>query len=409
MKERPPLTQRLIETAKPNGREQFFWDHKITGLAYRLRASGARSFVYQYRTVYGRVGRFKVGDPAVITLEQARKKARELAYQVDRDGDPSALKALARKSTVESAWKLYEENRVSQLSPAHQIRTRGIFQAHILQEIGQKPITAVARGDIRGLTDKILKAGKPAMANNVHRASSAFLSWCAERDLLEANPLYGIRQPTRSKSRERVLRDRELKSVWDACHDLNAQWSAAIRLLMLTGMRRAEVLGAETREIDIGRKVWVIPEERSKNRHVHVVHLTDQAVEIIRSVPHYGARTYLFQSELAKGFQARPIVETTASIRKLKKLVPIPHWCLHDLRRSVATHMGRLGIQTHVIEVVLNHRSGFRSGVGGIYNRYNYSAEAKSAWELWAKTLQEWVSKDYPPERVLDEDHAVVI
>jgi integrase len=404
------LTQRDIDCAAASVREYTLWDPAMPGFGLRVRPTGYRAFVFTYRTLGGKVRRLTLGDPRVLTLDQARKAARDYAYQVSRDEDPAATRAAARKSTLAAIYQLYKEARTPEFSPAHRIRVCSIFEIEILPRLGQKPITTITRSDVRELTDAKRASKKPAMANNIHRVFSAFLTWChVDRDYIPANPLYGIPLPSRHRSRDRVLKDHELAAIWRGCARLNNQWGPAIRLLMLTGMRRTEVLGAAVQEIDLDRRTWTIPKERSKNRNKHTVYLSAQALDIIHDVLGQGRRwrEYLFQSAapLRSRYQPIPslgpksVAATTASIRKLKKIVPIEDWCLHDLRRSFATHVAALGVAPHVISVMLNHRSGFRTGVTAIYNRHEYAPEAKAAWELWGNTLDAWVNKEYPEPR----------
>jgi len=382
----------------------------MPGFGLRVRPSGHRSFIYTYRAHGRKARRLTLGDPRVLTLDQARKAAGDYAYQVSNDEDPATNRATARKSTLEIVYQQYKEVRAPDFSPAHRTRVCSIFEKEILPRLGQKPVASITRTDIRDLTDAKRASKKPAMANNIHRVFSAFLTWCyVDRDYIPANPLYGIPLPARHQSRDRVLKDHELAAIWRGCAKLNNQWGPAIRLLMLTGMRRTEVLGAALQEIDLDRKTWTIPRERSKNRNRHTVYLSAQALAIIRDAIGQGRpwRQYLFQSsaplrsrdEPIPSLCAKSVAETTASIRKLKKIVPIEDWCLHDLRRSFATHLAMLGVAPHVISVMLNHRSGFRTGVTAIYNRHDYAVEAKAAWELWGNTLDVWVNKEYPEPR----------
>lgn len=397
----------------------------MPGFGLRVRPSGSRAFVFTYRTLDRKVRRLTIGDPRVLTLDQARKAARDYAYQVSNDEDPATTRATARKSTLDAVYQQYKDARAAEFSPAHRVRVCSIFEREILPRLGQKPVASITRTDVRDLTDAKRASKKPAMANNIHRVFSAFLTWCyVDRDYIPANPLYGIPLPSRHQSRDRVLKDHELAAVWRGCAKLNNQWGPAIRLLMLTGMRRTEVLGAALQEIDLDRKTWTIPRERSKNRNRHTVHLSAQALAIIRDVIGQGQRwrQYLFQSSAPLRSRDEPIpslcsksvAETTASIRKLKKIVPIEDWCVHDLRRSFATNLAALGVAPHVIPVMLNHRSGFRTGVTAIYNRHDYAQEAKAAWELWGNTLDDWANKEYPdpgtkPPPAEFEDESVVI
>lgn len=409
---RKRLTQRHIDTAKPREREYTLWD-ATTDLGYRVRPSGTGSFYLLYRDLRGKQRRFTIGPASAFSLDQARKKAREVANLIHCGEDPAAAKSVSRESTLASVWDKYNDARVPDFCPAHQVRVRSIFQSEILPRLGSKPISAITRGDVRELTDKKRSDKKPAMANNIHRVLSAFLTWChVDRDYLDANPLYGIPVPSRHESRDRVLQPPELAAIWRACAQLNRDWCAGIRLMMLTGLRRTEVMGAETREIDFDQQTWTIPKERSKNRSAHTVYLSAQAAEIIRTPAGRNWKRYLFESKSTT--ETRSVAGTNASIRKLKTIVSIEDWCLHDLRRSFATHVASMGIPQHVIAVMLNHRSGFRAGVTAIYNRYTYAEESRAAWALWGATLSEWVAREYPPAaprmwKPVEDDDAVVI
>lgn len=387
------LTQRDIDSAKPGQREYTRWDAQLPGFGLRVRPSGARAYVVIYRNAGRKLRRYTIGKPSVFTLEEARKKARDIAHDASNGFDPAASKAKARRTTVEVVYSQYDDLRVSRFSEGHQVRTRGIFRSEVIPKLGEKPIGAMTRSDVRSLTDRKLVTGKKAMANNIHRAMSAFLSWCVDREFIEVNPLYGSDLPHRHRSRDRYLTREELVIIWRACDQLDPRWRAAIRLLILTGQRRSEVLGAEISEFNLVSRSWTIPPERSKNGFAHTVHLSPLALATIEEVPRIKGQQFLFQSYTTR--QPRPVTETNSSIRKLKGLVPVSNWRLHDLRRSVATHMAKRQVQPHIIEVVLNHRSGFRGGVGAIYNRYQYDKEARDALDLWANTLKGWI--EYSP------------
>lgn len=387
------LTQRDIDTAKPGLREYTHWDFQLPGFGLRVRPSGARAYVLVYRTSGRKQRRFTIGKPNIFTLEQARKKAREVAHDAALGFDPAASKAKARRTTVETVYSQYDDLRVSGFSDGHQVRVRGIFRSDVMPKLGEKPIGAVTRSDVRDLTDRKIANGKKAMANNIHRVMSAFLSWCVDRELIEVNPLYGSDLPHRHRSRDRYLTREELVIIWRACDQLDPRWRAAIRLLILTGQRRSEVLGAEIKEFNLAAQRWAIPAERTKNGFNHTVHLSPLALATIEELSLASGQQFLFQSYTTR--QPRPVAETNSSIRKLKRLVPVQNWRMHDLRRSVATHMAKLEVLPHIVEVVLNHRSGFRSGVAAIYNRYQYEKEARDALDLWANTLKEWI--EYSP------------
>jgi integrase len=402
------LTQKDIDSAKPESREYVLADAQLPGFGLRVRPSGARTYVFVYRNAGQKQRRYTIGKPSVFTLEQARKKAKDAAYAASNGSDPAATKIEARRTTVEAIYVQYDELRISQFSKGHSVRVRGIFKNEVIPRIGSKPIGVVTRSDVRSVTDKKVADGKRNMANNIHRAISAFLAWCVDREIIDTSPLNGADLPHRHKSRERCLTPRELITILHACDQLaDARWQAAILLLMLTGQRKSEVLGARLSEFNLPMQRWNIPAERSKNRYPQTVHLCPAAIEAIEKIPKVEGQEYLFQSYVTK--TAKPIAETNASIRKLKTLVCIHDWRLHDLRRSVATHMAGLKVAPHVIQVVLNHRSGVRSGVTAIYNRYTYGAEARDAWNLWGAQLKEWAADKKFLSITAEEEEGVVI
>lgn len=298
-----------------------------------------------------------------------------------------------RNLTVDQVYQRYRDERLPELSSGHRVRVEGIFKNRILPVIRSKPIGTISRADVREIVFRVNAERKPSMANNVHRVMSAFLSWCYLVEIIvHPNPLSGIPLPNQCPSCDRVLSRYEMAILWLACSELNSQWGAGVQLLMLTGLRRNEVFGARLNEIDWRTCTWTIPSARTKNRHVHRVHLSDAAARVIKSLPIREDQEYLLQSEYTK--EPRPITENTSNFRKLQKLVEpdARDWCIHDIRRSVATHMAELGVEPHVIEVVLNHRSGLRRGVTSIYNRYGYNREALKAWKRWGETLGQWIN-----------------
>ncbi|MBK8972359.1 MAG: site-specific integrase [Hahellaceae bacterium] len=408
MKANKKLTQKDVDSAKPALKEYCLWDTQIPGFGLRVRPSGAKGYVYIYRYDWRKSRRYTIGNFNLFTVDEARGIARELAREVVHGEDPARNKAATRNTTVENIYLMYDEWTCSNWKQEHQTRVRGIFQSIVIPKIGHKPIRAVTRSDIRNLTDQKISDGKKAMANNIHRSLSAFFSWCVDREFLNINPLYGANLPFKNRSRNRYLDRDELVIIWRESEKLDPKWRAAIRLLMLTGQRRQEILGAELCEIDLDRQRWIIPEERSKNRHSQYIHLSPQSIAVLKEIPKFGGQRFLFQSEL-QTYNPRSIAKTNSAIKKLKTLVAIDNWHVHDLRRSVATHMGQLKIHPHVIAVVLNHWSGYRSGVTAIYNRYSYEAEAREAWNLWGLMLLKWVSDpNLPIPKVTDEDEVII-
>jgi integrase len=178
------------------------------------------------------------------------------------------------------------------------------------------------------------------------------------------------------------LNDNELTAIWHACKD--DDFGRIVRLLILTACRREEIGGLRWSEIDWENGAITLPKERVKNKHGHVLPLTPLALEIIHSIPEQVGRNHLFGDRSETGFTTWYVAKHDLENR-LGKIAP---WNLHDIRRSVATWMAENNIEPHVIEAILNHHSGHRSGVAGVYNRAKYARQMRTALTVWSDHLQ---------------------
>ena len=239
------------------------------------------------------------------------------------------------------------------------------------------------------------------------------LDWAAEREIITGNPAAGGSRTPDPRRREARTRDRYLDDdVKSSCSGRRARRSAGrsgrcSSLLLLTGQRRDELAHAPWSEFDLGKALWVLPRERSKNDKEHVIHLPARAVEIIEALPTKGQGRFLFTtngSRPVSGFGRGRERLVAAMLKQLKKELvdagagddatsaEIAHFTLHDLRRSAATGMAGLGIAHHVVDRVLNHTAGTIRGVARVYNRYQYLDERKAALETWARHVDGLVS-----------------
>ena len=170
-----------------------------------------------------------------------------------------------------------------------------------------------------------------------------------------------------------------MAAVWRASGD--DDYGRIVRLLILTGCRRQEIGGMAWSELDTEAGNWTLPSRRSKNHRAHTLQLPAAAWDIINGVPRMAGRDQLFGDRAARGFSAWAQGKPGLDRRLGDTVAPFQ---LHDLRRSTATRMADLGVQPHVIEEILNHRSGHRAGPAGIYNRSSYERETRAALALWA-------------------------
>jgi integrase len=204
-----------------------------------------------------------------------------------------------------------------------------------------------------------------------------------------------VEPPASENSRDRILTDDELRLVWNAADSEGWPFGPILKVMILTGQREGEVAGMRWRELDLEGKLWTLPARRVKNDELHTVPLPDAAVEIIKGLPHIKtSEGFVFASRrgaAVTGFSRAKdrIDEATTKATQGK---PLPAWVLHDLRRTVASGMARLGIQLPVIEKVLNHKSGTFRGIVGVYQRHTYEPEKCAALGAWASHVESVVS-----------------
>jgi integrase len=205
---------------------------------------------------------------------------------------------------------------------------------------------------------------------------------------IELNPTAALKLPTKEVARDRVLNDRELVACWKAAEAEGFPFDKFTHMLILTGQRRGEVAGMRWSEIDFERAMWTIPAQRTKNGTQHTVPLAPLAIEILQSVPRFMNSDLVFTTSgktLISGFgrhKARLDVEVGAS-----------DWRFHDIRRTVATNMAMMRVPPHIIEAILNHKTGIISGVAAIYNRHAYLDEKHEALEQWAEQMRAMVAQ----------------
>lgn len=205
-----------------------------------------------------------------------------------------------------------------------------------------------------------------------------------QQGIVENNPVVGTALPGEERQRERILVADEIRVLWLATEG-SGDYNAILRLLLLTGQRREEIAGLHWSELNLERTAWLIPVERTKNKRSHEVPLSQQAAQIIRGLPRRHGRALVFgsgQGSFSGWSRAKARLDDRSGLSG---------WILHDLRRTVVTGMNELGIPPHVVEAVVNHTSGHRAGVAGIYNRATYASEKRSGLQAWADHIDEIV------------------
>jgi integrase len=372
----------------PKGRaDEICWDAELEGFGLRLRrrADGGllRNWVTQYRA-NGHTRRVTIGSADKISPTQARDAARKTLARVELGHDPQAEREAKRRQaarTVRTVVDSYLDAKQGELRPTSHRITKLYLTGAYFRPLHPLAITAVTRADVATSIRAIVRKHSIATAAAARRALSAFFAWAIADGLLGngANPVDGSHRPDDPKPRDRVLSDAELVAIWQACG--NDDPGRITRLLVLLGSRRQEVGGMRWSELDLDAGTWTLPGDRSKNGRSHTVPLPPATRTIIMAVPRT-SRDHLFGDRADAGFTGWSNAKAELD-RRLAGAVKA--WRTHDIRRTVATRMADIGIEPHHIEAALNHFSGHRRGVAGIYNRSSYERAVKSALARWSE------------------------
>jgi integrase len=363
------LTQRAIDALTlPFGKtEQIEFDEALPGFGIRIRAGGSRTYIANYK-IGGKQRRITLGTTEQLRAEQARAKATELLLKARSGQDPAAERIEARQRAGETfaiVVRRFLVRQKARLRPGSYVAQERALLNHFGVLHGMA-MTLINKRMIAARLSELATNNGPTAADQARVHLSTFFVWAMREGLVEANPVAATNTHGAGKARDRVLGDAEIAAVWHAAGD--GFYGALIKLLILTGQRRTEIGSLQWDEVDLASRLIRLPGERTKNGLPHDVPLSEPAMRILQEMPRQGP--------FVCGTASIGFSDYSAAKRALDARIaaargePPTHWVLHDLRRSVATHMAeRLGVQPHIIEAVLNHISGHRAGVAGIYNR----------------------------------------
>jgi integrase len=362
------------------------FDDKLAGFGVRIREGGSKTWIVQYRTACGQ-RRKTIGKVSLIDADKARELAERDLASVTLGADPQAEKAEQRAREAQT-FGSFVASFLAVQKRRQRPRSYVQVEAHLLKHwapFHERSIHAIKKADVAAQLNKIEDERGPIARNRARTNLSAFYSWAIAEGVADANPVIGTRQADETP-RERILTDDELRHVWQAC-DFPSDYSAIVRLLVLTGARRDEVGGMVKGELDLAARKWTLPAKRSKNKREHVVHLSDAALDILGPALAREGRDgrHVVFGEGAGGFngwsRAKLLIDERIAKARGEALA---EWTVHDLRRSAASGMAKLGVAPHVVDATLNHVSGTIRGVARVYNRNPYLPERRQALDLWA-------------------------
>jgi len=368
---RRALTAASVERIKPptEGQQDIF-DKGYPGLALRLSYGGGKAFVYLYRT-NGKLRRMTLGTYPAMTLADARDAWREARKEVQAGRDPAKRKDRVGTTDFEGIFEEWlRRDQANNKSKAVVART---IERDVLPLWDGRHVGDIGRRDVLDVIDAVVDRGSPVMARRLQANLHRLFKWAVGRGIIEINPVSNLPKPGSEIRRDRVLTDGELVAVWNASARLGWPHGGAIRLLILTGARREEV--GQLRWSEIDSTTIKLKGERTKTGEPRDIPLSRAAVPILENAPRIAGSDFVFG--------AKPVASWPRAKARLDELSGVTSWRIHDLRRTTATGLQKLGTPLQVTEAILGHTAGSRAGVVGIYQRHDYADEKRTALEAW--------------------------
>jgi integrase len=388
------LTELAVSKMRPPkaGRIEYF-DTLLPSFGLRITAVGAKSWIVMTR-VNGKLKRVTLGRYPTTGLADARDLARKAI--VDAQQGKTPLGARARRHVIDGdtvAAVLAEFIARDQRGKGR--RTWRQVEQALTRELTAagwmaRPIAGIARRDVIELLDRVMDRGATTMANRLLAHLRRMLAWAVERGILEVSPAAGVRAPASEVDRDRVLEPAELAAVWRGCDALGWPFGPLVQLLMVTGQRRDEVAHMAWPDLDLERRLWTLPRELVKADRAHDVPLSPLALEVVAGLPRVGVGL-VFPANRHGG--SGPVSGFSKAKARLDHLSGITGWRLHDMRRTAASAMARLGHPPHVVAAVLNHAPASTHGITAVYVRHRYGDEKRAALDAWGREVERIIGR----------------
>ena len=397
------LTTRFVAAAKPkrdgagDAVRVEYPDAACPGLHLVVQPTGTRSWAFRFRRRADRknvkLTLGKAGDGG-LSLAAARHAAAAHRHRLETHPGVTGVPRVTGESgggagdKIETAVAAFLELHVRRKNRVSTARvTENIFNRIIVPAWRDRTIDSIRRRDIIDLVEDVAASGRGYHANRTCAVLSKFFAWLVARDALAFSPVTGVERPHKEKIRSRILTDDELRALWLACGHEGAS-GEAIRLMILTGARRGEVGEMSRQEVDQDHQLWNLPAERTKNGRPHTIPLSRQAWTLIGARPRFADCNFVFSADGKRAVNNWDEVKHRISA---KAGITASSWRLHDLRRTCASGMQKLGISVPVVEKALNHISGTFRGIVGVYQTHDYADEVRVALQRWADRIDEIV------------------
>ena len=390
---------KFIDSYLKNLKSEKSWYEKTesSGLGVRVMPSGSKSWIYRF-TLNGKRQKMTLGKYPAVSLKQARElllKAQELKEQ---GINPIEYQKQEKSREIYTVEKLFidwyhsyiTKNRKRPLDVKKQIDT------DIIPLLGNKELATLQTIEITRALDAIVDRGAPILANRILSSLKQAFNYAVSRGNIQLNPAASIRAKDIGgieKPSERFLTLEEIKTIWDfldsaQCH-MSLQTKSAIKIIILTGVRTAEIRLAQWSHIDLSNSLWTIPPEHNKGKVTVKIHLSYLARTLFQELKNIAHSSFVLPGLVDN----KPLDENALprAIRRIQDKVGIPEWTAHDLRRTFATQLGEaLNIDPVVIEKCLGHKM---PRIMATYNKNEMLPQRKDALEQWAKRIEKLIKK----------------
>lgn len=392
------INKSSVDSVRVGPKDVFLWDDKIAGFGLKVTPAGARVYLYQYRLHGGRgakVRRYTIGRHGALTPDQARSEANRLFMLVAQGVDPQSDKVERKRQSIDLAFPTYLDAFAKDcLVPnwkgsANEVEA--MLRRYALPPLRSKALPEINRADVAAIMRPV--KARSALASKLFAVLRYLFRHAVSEGDLARSPMDGMKPPPAPVARDRVLEDWELALIWKSSVAMGDPFGSMVRLLMLTGQRREEVAGLPWSELRQADGMWKLPADRAKNGQPVDTPLSSSAVVLLGALAKadkWPRRGWVISTTGKVPFsgysKAKKCLD--AEIARLNAGEALDRWTLHDLRRTLATGMQRLGVRFEVTEAILNHVSGSRSGVAGIYQRHDWGPEKARALQSWSDHIE---------------------
>jgi integrase len=383
------LIARAVERLKPAARQYDVWDSSLPGFGLRVSVNGRKTWTVRYR-IGRRLRRMTLGHFPPLTLADARKDARTALRSAEKGIDPAEAKIERRDAdTFGELAAEYVERHAKRRKKSWKADDR-MLRTEVLPHWRHRLARDISRRDVRTLVENIAERGAPILANRVVSLLSRVFKFALDEELIEASPAVRVSRPGQERSRDRVLTDDEIRQFWTAVAELPSEMAAFWKLRFLSAQRGGECVAMRWSDVDLEAGWWIIPATVAKNKREHRVPLSESALTILKDLR--AAVDERLQQPRADGQPRKEPVYVLAGARGKRQQADaaatfgVADFRGHDLRRTAATNMRKVGVPRDHVSKVLNHVEGGPAATR-VYDRYDGDREKKIALDTWARTL----------------------